>query len=47
MKWYERLWIGAGVLVFVLLIGGCIRWQWDECRSVGHGVMYCLWSLGN
>lgn len=30
------------VAVVVVILGAVIRWQWRECRKVGHGVVYCL-----
>jgi hypothetical protein len=32
------------VLVVFLVIGGCVRWRWNECRKVGHGFLYCVLS---
>jgi len=46
MKWSERIGIAVLILAFVALVGGCIRWEWNECRSVGHGKLYCAVKLG-
>lgn len=31
----------AFILAAVLLCGTCKKWQWDECRKVGHSATYC------
>lgn len=40
----------AGFLLFIVmvgvLVGSCARWQWNECRKVGHSVAYCVYDLG-
>lgn len=39
----------VGVLVglaLVFLVGSCIRWEWRECRQVGHGKLYCFVKMG-
>lgn len=46
MKISERIAVGAVVILVILLIGGCIRWRWGECRKVGHGVAYCIMEQG-
>lgn len=46
MRIIERLGIALIVILFIALIGGCIRWRWSECRQVGHGVAYCVWDMG-
>jgi hypothetical protein len=33
-----------GFLALILLCGGvgtCKRWQYNECKKVGHGTAYC------
>lgn len=51
MKWIkDKLQLVGIVLLiaaFILLIGGRVRWQWGECRGVGHGVMYCIHKMGS
>lgn len=50
MKWIkDKLTMLAGValiVAFLLLVGGCVRWKWSECRGVGHGVAYCVLEMG-
>lgn len=46
MKALERIAIVLGVVAFLALVGGCIRWEWNECRKVGHGVLYCIVKAG-
>lgn len=31
----------------LLLLCSCIRWEWNECRQVGHGALYCATHMGN
>lgn len=39
-------WFAVGMLVIAcLLLGSCVRWHWNECRQVGHGVLYCIYDL--
>jgi hypothetical protein len=33
-------------LVVLFLLGSCIRWEWRECRQVGHGKLYCFAQMG-
>lgn len=46
MRFSERLAIGVIVVSALLLIGSCMKWRWEECRGVGHGVAYCVWDAG-
>lgn len=34
----------AALMVFLVAFYLIQRWNWDECRKVGHGVLYCLVS---
>lgn len=36
----------AFLVITLVVLGGCTRWQWRECRSVGHSALYCLFNLG-
>ncbi|WP_188240695.1 hypothetical protein [Stenotrophomonas maltophilia] len=51
MKWLkDKLQLVACVAViggFLLLVGGCVRWQFEECTSVGHSALYCVWQMGS
>ena len=44
---------GCGLVAVVVLVitvaaalGALIRWEYNECRGVGHGVAYCVVQLG-
>lgn len=45
-KFIERLVICVGVLAFLLLVGGCVNWRWNECTKVGHSALYCVMDMG-
>lgn len=51
MKWLKyKLQLVTYVAIigaFLFLVGGCVRWQWNECRGVGHGVLYCIHQMGS
>lgn len=36
----------ALAVITLVILGGCTRWQWRECRGVGHSALYCLFDLG-
>lgn len=42
MSRFDKAATAMFLVLFVLLVGSCIRWRWNECRGVGHGVAYCL-----
>lgn len=39
------------VLIFICVVAvlfgvvSCARWQWDECKKVGHGDLYCTFDM--
>lgn len=39
----------AGLVIAALLVGGFFyaRWEFRECRSVGHSTAYCWTHMGN
>lgn len=41
-----KLITGLIVLAFVALIWSLIRWEYRECRSVGHSALYCAVKAG-
>ncbi|HDS1569303.1 hypothetical protein [Stenotrophomonas maltophilia] len=48
MKWLkDKIFFIVAIGGFSLLVGGCVRWQWNECRGVGHGVLYCIHDMGS
>lgn len=36
----------ALLAVVLLFISFCVRWDWNECRKVGHSRMYCYLHAG-
>jgi hypothetical protein len=30
------------IVVFLLLVGSCARWKFNECKKVGHSTLYCI-----
>lgn len=47
-KNWRQVALVAGVIVaFLLVVGSCTRWKWNECRGVGHGVLYCVNQMGS
>lgn len=42
MKFREIAAAAVVVIACLFLIGSCVRWRFGECRSVGHGVAYCV-----
>jgi hypothetical protein len=37
----QKFAVAVMCLAVLFLVGSCVRWKWNECRQVGHGVMYC------
>lgn len=35
------------ILMVLFVVYSCIRWEWNECRKVGHSVAYCLTHEAN
>ena len=45
-KFFERAVILVGVFAFLAFSVSCVAWEWNECRGVGHGVLYCIAKQG-
>jgi len=30
------------IVVVLVVMAGCERWKWNECRGVGHSRLYCF-----
>lgn len=41
--------IGAVILIvgILFLVNSCEKWKYNECKKVGHGTAYYLYSIGN
>ena len=45
--WLQATLVAAVIVAFLLVVGSCTRWKWNECRGVGHGVLYCINDMGS
>lgn len=39
--------IFVGVVAIISGAVSCQTWRFHECKKVGHGTAYCVYSLGN